>query len=89
MRNAANAQNCFICITVLNRPHEGSVNGERTMRKLTRTLLVVALSVNVAGCSLLTNSNLSPATLLRHVTDMSSPDSTSNSESAQGTKQSR
>ena len=55
------------------------------MRKLTRTLLVVAISVNVAGCSILTNSNLSPATLLRHVTDMSSPDSTSNSESAQGT----
>lgn len=52
------------------------------MRKLTRTLLVLALSVNVAGCSILTNSNLSPATLLRHVTETRTTDSAASSNSS-------
>jgi hypothetical protein len=39
------------------------------MRKLNRTLLVLALAANVSGCSILTES-LSPTSLLRHVTEL-------------------
>jgi len=39
------------------------------MRKLNRTLLVLALSANASGCSILAD-NLSPASLLRHVTEL-------------------
>lgn len=40
------------------------------MRKLNRTILVLALSLNVSGCSILTDS-LSPTALLRHATELS------------------
>ena len=41
------------------------------MRKLNRTMLVLALSVHVCGCSMLTD-RLSSTSLLRHVTGLSS-----------------
>ena len=39
------------------------------MRKINRTLLVLALAANVSGCSMFTDS-LSPTALLRHVTEL-------------------
>ncbi|MDX1928680.1 MAG: hypothetical protein SFV81_19280 [Pirellulaceae bacterium] len=45
------------------------------MRKLNRTLLVLALAVNVSGCSIL-NDSLSPTSLLRHVTELNAEQAT-------------
>jgi hypothetical protein len=39
------------------------------MHKHKRTLLVLALAVQITGCSIFTDSTLSPATLLHHVTE--------------------
>ncbi len=45
------------------------------MRKLKLTFVVAALIVHITGCSLLTDSNLSPAALMRHVTDANAAES--------------
>ncbi len=55
------------------------------MRKLNRTLLVLALSAHVSGCSILTDS-MSPTSLLRHVTQLKADGSGASSASAEKNK---
>ena len=59
------------------------------MRKHKSTLFVFALTIHVTGCSILTESNLSPTALLRHVTDTSSSQPKGFDEAAQSDDKSK